>query len=171
MNTKLDKRPSEYITEFKSATKSPYESYSAFAHRLKELYKKGTECEGTMGQGERRLLVEQFLEGLNYSESMTLKMVATDAEMLDVDQLALRAARSGKPKKTINTIALQSDAEEDAEDDENEDEEEEKEEIQPEEVRKCYYCEGSNHGWLGCILRVQERPYWRPDYRRLNEKK
>ena len=99
LNTKLDKRPSEYITEFKAATKSPNESYNAFAHRLTELYKKGTETKGNMGSGEKRLIVEQFLEGLPYAESSTLKMVATDAELLDVDQLALRAARSGKPRK------------------------------------------------------------------------
>ena len=100
LNIKLDKRPSEYITEFKTATKVANESYSTYAHRLKELYKKGTESQGAMGQGERRLLVEQFFEGLPYSESQTLKMVATDAELLDVDQLALRAARSGAPRKS-----------------------------------------------------------------------
>ena len=104
LNTRLDKRPSEYITDFKAATKAPNESYSAYAHRLKELYKKGTECACTMGQGERRLLVEQFLEGLPYSESATLKLVATDAEMLDVDELALRASRSGKPRKKVNYV-------------------------------------------------------------------
>ena len=91
---KLDKRPSEYISEFKNIQKHASESYSSFAHRLQELYKKGTETKGKMGQGERRMLVEQFFDGIPYEEAATLKMVATDEEMLDVTLLALRAGRS-----------------------------------------------------------------------------
>ena len=118
LNTKLDKRPSEYITEFISATKVPSESYSAYAHRLKELYKKGTESKGVMNSGERRLLVEQFFEGLPYSESATLKMVANDEEMMDVDKLALRAARSGKSRTPIALISDEADKEGQTESDE-----------------------------------------------------
>ena len=96
---KLDKRPSEYISEFKSIQKQTSESYSSFAHRLQELYKKGTGTTGKMSQGEIRLLVEQFLEGLPHSEALTLKMVATNEEMGDLAKLALRAARCGTPQQ------------------------------------------------------------------------
>ena len=176
--TKLDKRPSEYITEFKTTSKLPSESYSAYAHRLKELYKKGTECAGAMGQGERRLLVEQFLEGLPYSESSTLKLVASDKEMLDVDQLALRASRSGKPKRNVAVVGEKTGT---AKPDPA------KTTIKPwvptqDQTRptpptqgnpgnsargrgarfNCHYCSRFGHSWRACFKRARENSNWRP---------
>ena len=120
-----------------------------------------------MGQGERRMLVEQFLEGLPYSESSTLKLVATDSEMLDVDQLALRASRSGKPKQAVTAISTP------------------KPKVTPPTEPKppsdgkqqvdrprrrgarfnCHYCGKFGHGWRACFKRARENPNWVPETR------
>ena len=154
LNKRLDKCPSEYITEFKMATKGSTESYSAYAHRLRELYKKGTGMEGgKMGPGEKRLLVEQFLEGVPFSESATLKLVATDEEMLDVDALALRASRSGKRRRNVTSVT-------------NEESLEFEEQPMPTDTGRrgakfdCHFCGRYGHGWRACFQRAREDPDW-----------
>ena len=168
---KLDKQPSEYISDFKSATKAASESHSAYAHRLKKLFKKGTETTGKMGQGECRLLVEQFLEGLPHSEATTLKLVANDEEMLDVDLLALRASRSGKPRKTVSSVAVSKPAPKTPD-------------LKPQHTENtvkptdgttrrrgarfnCHFCHKFGHSWRSCFKRARENPNWRPQSRSL----
>ena len=164
LTTKLDKRPSEYISEFKSATRGPSESYTAYAHRLRELYKKGTETTGKMNSGEKRLLVEQFLEGIPYSESSTLKLVASDEEMLDVDALAKRAARTSKPREAVTTIAENTQLNLDTLPESNPHNEEYNSNAPQKEGPKfnCFYCGRPGHGWRSCFRRAREDPYWRP---------
>ena len=95
---KLDQRPSEYISELKTVRKLPNESYSVFAHRLTELFKKGISG-NQISQGAKRLLIEQFFHGIGESEAMTLRLVANDEELKDISKLAIRAARLGKTSK------------------------------------------------------------------------
>ena len=166
LNQKLDKRPSEYITDFKMATKGATESYSAYAHRLRELYKKGTElADGKMGSGEKRLLVEQFLEGIPYSESSTLKLVATDAEMMDVDALAIRASRTSKPRKQVSTISGQKVITKAVPENLNTSRGPKN---NPPVLRRrggrfnCHFCNRFGHGWRACFRRAREDPNWQP---------
>ena len=168
---KLDKQPSEYISDFKSATKAATESHSAYAHRLKKLFKKGTETTGKMGQGECRLLVEQFLEGLPHSEATTLKLVANDEEMLDVDLLALRASRSGKPRKTVSSVAVSKPAPKTPDSKPQNTENTIKSTdgtVRRRNARfNCHYCHKFGHSWRSCFKRARENPNWRPQPRSL----
>ena len=159
---KLDKQPSEYISDFKYATKAANESHSAYAHRLKKLFKKGTENTGKMGQGECRLLVEQFLEGLPHSEATTLKLVANDDEMLDVDLLALRASRSGKPRKPVNSLSKPNSPESQPETTENTTKPADGNVSRRGARFNCHYCHKFGHPWRSCFKRARENPNWRP---------
>ena len=89
----LDLQKSEYLRDFGSISKRPNESYTGYALRLKRLYQKGT-GQKKISPSEKLYMVEQFLNGLNSSESTALRLVATEEEMKCVAKLAKRAARS-----------------------------------------------------------------------------
>ena len=161
---KLDKRPQEYLSDFKAIQKLPSESYSAYGHRLKELYKKGTELSGELGPGEIKLLIEQFFDGLPSSEAATLKMVATEEEMKDIDALALRASRCPKPRRV--TTVIETESKKDSKDVNQKTSEKGNDMIKRKRTYqrrfKCFYCNIQGHGWRACFKRAREEPNWRP---------
>ena len=100
----LDKQKSEYMQEFAEVTKQAAESYNAYALRVKRLYLRGTGT-SSLSAGEKVMLVETFLNGLPSSESTTLRLVASDAEMISIDDLSKRAARvRSRPSKNHDEI-------------------------------------------------------------------
>ena len=164
---KLDRQPAEYIADFKSAQKGSTESYSAFAHRLLQLYKKGTQQTGELGEGEKRLLVEQFLDSLPFSEASTLKLIATEEELKNIDALALRASRTRKPKRPISSLMAIGD--EASKEGNQQGKTEKKQSTFSKGPRfnnrknfNCHYCSKFGHGWRTCFQRARQDPNWRP---------
>ena len=120
-----DYTQAEYVAEFKSATILPGENVARFAQRLKSLFMKAYKVSGSPSElsvGERRLLVESFLDALPHSDGRLLRLVATQSELLDVDKLAIRASRTIRRTVSESPVTTIGDKPDDEEKQSSEDE-------------------------------------------------
>ena len=165
--SQLDLQTSEYLREFSTITKRPTESYSAYALRLRRLYKRGTgQKESTTA--EKSLMVETFLKGLNISESTALRLVASEKEMKNLDQLVKRAARlqptfNLTDSEEVNVILPTST--EEAELDEQTCGIYRKSYYNQRRAKiRCFYCTKKGHPWRRCFIRIRNDPEWTPKF-------
>ena len=88
----LDEDPGEYLSRFNEATKRSNETYSAFCIRLISLYLKGQGESNNYKLTERdqKSLIHGFLQGIDQGHAASLRLVANDTEVKDVQALAKR---------------------------------------------------------------------------------
>ena len=96
----LDEDPGEYLIRFNEATKKSNETYSAFCIRLISLYLRG---QGENNNYELKTrdqisLVHGFLQGIDQSHAASLRLVASDDELADVQLLARRAQKLNRSR-------------------------------------------------------------------------
>ena len=89
----LDDDPGEYLYKFNSATKRSDETYTAFSIRLISYYLKGHGEPNSyqLKDRDQQTLVQGFLMGIDQTSAASIRLVATDDEMKDVQKLAKRA--------------------------------------------------------------------------------
>ena len=93
----LGRRTHEYLQELSTTRKDSNETHIAFAQRILRLYQQGTGSTGALTENDKKLIVDFFLRGLPANEEASLRLVASDTEMTDVQLLAKRASRSRNP--------------------------------------------------------------------------
>ena len=93
----LGRRKHDYLQELSTTRKDPNETHIAFAQRIRRLYQQGTGSTGALTENDKKLMVNFFLRGLPANEESSLRLVASDTEMTDVQLLANRASRSRNP--------------------------------------------------------------------------
>lgn len=158
--TRLDRQQIEYLQDYSTAQKGPLESHSAFALRIQRLFNLGTGQDSETSTASKRLIVETFLNGLPLNEASALRLVASDTELTDVDELAKRAARSGRTQiTTVNAVPNYN---------------------RPLEERTklpdkqtlftknrfrgaCHFCKIQGHTWRRCYKRAKQNPQWIPE--------
>ena len=145
----------EYLREFSSVTKDASETHQEYALRVKRLYMLGTGSSNDFNATEKKIIVEHFLRGLPPHEQSSVRLVATDTEMADIDQLALRAGRSGKTQhvNALPNLATKT-----------------PQGHKPEHKQRrkitfeCHYCHKIGHSWRKCRSRAQKEPEWKPAF-------
>ena len=93
----LGRREHDYLQELSTTRKDQNETHIAFAQRIRRLYQQGTSSTGALTENDKKLMVDFFLRGLPANEEASLRLVASDTEMTDVQLLANRASRSRNP--------------------------------------------------------------------------
>ena len=145
----------EYLQEFSSVTKDASETHQEYALRVKRLYMLGTGSSNNFNATEKKIIVEHFLRGLPSHEQSSVRLVATDDEMADVDKLALRAGRSGK---TQHVNALPGSVSKTSYGQKPEHKQRKK------ITFKCHYCHKIGHSWRKCRSRADKEPEWKPAF-------
>ena len=153
----LDKQKMTYLQELSQVQKSPTESHATFSLKIRRLYKSGTGST-SISNGEKQMMVQSFLAGLPRNESSALRMVASEAELKDIDLLAKRAARSTIQSNDVTVNAVDE---------------------QPKQYKKipyrnnfskkrftgkCFYCNILGHSYRECYKRSKDDPEWQPKY-------
>ena len=148
----LGRQENEYLQEFATIQKEPLENHNTFALRVQRLYVLGTGEGAAISDRDKKLIVEAFLKGLPNSEQSALRLVASDAEMLDVNALAKRASRSARTQTAVNAVTM--DQKKILPD---------RQEITRSRFRgNCYYCNKFGHSWRRCHKRAQNDREWKP---------
>ena len=148
---RLDRQQNEYLQDFANVQKGALENHNAFALRVQRLYVLGTGDGTAITARDKKLIVEAFLKGLPQSEQSALRLVATDSEMLDVDALAKRAARSARTQTTVNAVSDEPKKMPD------------KQGMTKNRFRgNCFYCKKFGHTWRRCHKRADNDREWKP---------
>jgi len=159
LKDKLDKQSGEYLQMFSQATKLTGETHNQFSIRIQRLYKFGTNSTGqdsALTERDQKLMVEAYLKGLPTNESTALRLVASDAEMKNIDQLAKRASRSTQTQTNVNAVSNEKT--------DNDHKLPERQTL----FRKarfqgsCYFCNMKGHTWRRCYKRAKTSPQWKP---------
>ena len=107
-----DLSQAEYVEEYRNARILPNENVSRFAQRYKSLFMKAY-LVSELSLGEKRLLVEGFLDALPPSDAKLLRIIAEPSELLDIDKIAQRASRTVRrtvpTDVSVNAIRIPSD--------------------------------------------------------------
>jgi len=157
LKDKLDCQSTQYLQMFSKAEKMTGETHNAFAIRIQRLYKFGTGQDTAFTERDQKMMVEAFLKGLPQNESTALRLVASDSEMKNIDQLAKRASRSTQTQSNVNAVS--------SEKTDNENQLPEKQAL----FRKgrfqgvCYFCNIKGHTWRRCHKRAKTNPQWKPN--------
>ena len=156
LKEKLDKQSGEYLQMFSQATKMTGETHNQFAIRIQRLYKFGTGQDSAFTERDQKLMVEAYLKGLPQNESTALRLVASDAEMKNIDQIAKRASRSTQTQTNVNAVSNEKT--------DNEHQLPDKQAL----FRKgrfqgsCYFCNIKGHTWRRCHKKANTNPQWKP---------
>ena len=91
----VDGDEQDSLSEFHRTLKQESETYSTFAHRLLNLYCKGMnlDTKTALSKSDQITVVNRFCRGICPPDARTLRLTATEAELIDVLLLAKRAQR------------------------------------------------------------------------------